>query len=158
MSRQDKRRIPFPPVLKLLVRGYLIILFVLLLEYFNLLNNVSLIIFTVTVISVAMMFGVGYLLVTYSRPVRASSMDIPNTVLFFVKGGIVLYFVSLLGYFRILPLQITSMLITIAAFVLMLVGVLSYLWEVVQRSRRLSRPKRVPRYRIRGQRHRGWQL
>jgi hypothetical protein len=143
-------------VLKLLVRGYIIILFVLMLEYFDLLNHTSLIIFTVTVVSLAMMFGVGYLLVTYSRPVRASSMDIPNTVLFFVKGGIVLYFVSLLGYFQILPIEITSILLTITSFVLLLVGVLSYLWEVVQRSRRLPRPRKVPRYRVRGQRYPGW--
>ncbi|KYK28604.1 MAG: hypothetical protein AYK23_00005 [Candidatus Proteinoplasmatales archaeon SG8-5] len=134
------------------------ILFVLMLEYFDLLNNTSLIIFMVTVISLAMVFGVGYLLITYSGPVRASSMDIPNTVLFFVKGGIVLYFISLLGYFHILPNQITSILLTVTAFILMMVGVLSYIWEVVQRSRRLPRPKRVPRYRVRVQRHRGWQL
>jgi hypothetical protein len=158
MTQEHKKRFPFPPVLKLLVRGYMIILFVLMLEYFDLLNHTSLIIFMVTVISLAMLFGVGYLLVTYSRPVRASSMDIPNTVLFFVKGGIVLYFISLLGYFHILPIQITSILLTVTSFVLMMVGVLSYIWEVVQRSRRLPRPKRVPRYRVRVQRYRGWQL
>lgn len=154
MTPPDKKKWPFPPVLKLLVRGYLIILFLLLLEFFGLITNVSLVILLTTVVSISMLFGVGHLLVTFSRPVRASSMDIPNTVLLFVKGGIILYFISLLGHFQILPREIVSILITLTAFVLMMVGVLSYLWEVIQRSRPLPKPKRAPRYRIKGRRYR----
>ena len=128
--------------------------FVLLLEFLGIIDNVSLIIFTVTVISLSMLFGVGYLLVTYSRPVRMSRFDIPNTVLFFVKGGLVLYFVSLLGHFRLLPLNITSLLITAIAIVLMIIGVVSYLHEVIQRSTPISR-KRPFRYRTKQQLYRG---
>lgn len=158
MSNEIKRKWPFPPVLKLLVRGYLIILFLLLVEFFGLITNVSLVIFMVTVVSTSMLFGVGHLLITFSRPVRSGNMDIPNTVLFFVKGGMVLYFVSLLGYFRILPIEIVSLLITLIAFVLMLVGVLSYLWEVVQRSRPLPKQKIVARYRVKPRKYRDLRL
>ncbi len=128
--------------------------FILLLEFLGIIDNVSLIIFTVTVISLSMLFGVGYLLVTYSRPVRMSRFDIPNTVLFFVKGGLVLYFVSLLGHFRLLPLNITSFLITAIAIVLMIIGVVSYLHEVIQRSTPVNR-KRPSGYRSRQQLYRG---
>lgn len=154
MSQDKKKKMPFPPVLKLLVRGYVIMGFVLLLEFLGIIDNVSLIIFTVTVISISMLFGVGYLLITYSKPVRMSSFDIPNTVLFFVKGGLVLYFVSLLGHFRLLPLNITSLLITAVAIVLMIIGVVSYLHEVVLRSIPIDR-KTTSRYKSRRQLYRG---
>ena len=62
MNPQHKKKWPFPPVLQLLVRGYLIILFLLLLEFFGLITNISLVIFMVTVVSLSMLFGVGYLL------------------------------------------------------------------------------------------------
>ena len=127
--------------------------FVVLMEFFGIIDNVSLIIFTVTIISFSMLFGVGYLLVTYSRPVRMSRFDIPNTVLFFVKSGLVLYFVSLLGHFRLLPLNITSFLITAIAIVLMIIGVVSYLHEVIQRSIPITR-KRTPGIRSRRQLYR----
>ena len=154
MSNDETKKFPFPPVFKLLVRGYIIIAFVLLLEFFGIINEVSFIIFIVTIVSISMLFGVGYLLVTYSKPVRASSLDIPNTVLLFVKGGLVIYFISLVSYFQILPKEITSLLITFTALVLMLIGVLSYLYEVIQRSRPF--PSRKPyNYRTKPQRHRG---
>jgi hypothetical protein len=135
MSKNQTKKFPFPPVFKLLVRGYIIIAFVLILEFFGIIDNVSFIIFMVTIVSISMMFGVSYLLVTYSKPVRSSSLDIPNTVLLFVKGGLVIYFISLVSYFQILPKEITSILITLTALILMLVGVLSYLYEIIQRSR-----------------------
>jgi hypothetical protein len=154
MSKVETKKFPFPPVFKLLVRGYIIIMFVLLLEFFGIINEVSFIIFIVTIVSISMMFGVGYLLVTYSKPVRASSLDIPNTVLLFVKGGLVMYFISLVSYFRILPIEITSLLITFTALVLTLIGVLSYLWEVIQRSRPF--PARKPyKLKTKPQRYRG---
>jgi hypothetical protein len=154
MSKNQVKKFPFPPVFKLLVRGYIIIGFVLLLEFFGIIDNVSFIIFMVTIVSISMMFGVGYLLVTYSKPVRSSSLDIPNTVLLFVKGGLVMYFISLVSYFRILPKEITSILITLTAIILMLVGVLSYLYEIIQRSRPF--PGRKPLdYGSKPQRNRG---
>ncbi len=140
VRREKVSKIKFPPVLKLLVRGYIIIGFLLTLEYFQIFTNIGIIIFLVTITSISMVFGVGYLLIIKSRPVRATKFDIPNTVLFFVKGILVIYFVSLLAEFDILPIQITSIIIFAMAGILMLVGVLSYVYEVMQRSRPL--PKR----------------
>lgn len=152
VTESKRKKLPFPPVLKLLVRGYVIIGFLLALEMFGVIKSVSLVIFMVTIISVSMVFGVGYLLMIHSRPVRTGNMDIPNTVLLFVKGGLVIYFVSLLGHFGILPIRITSLLITVTALIIMMIGVLSYLYEVVQRSRpvpvrRIRPTTRVRRYR-----------
>lgn len=140
MKPKKTQKIRFPPVLKLLVRGYIIIGFFLVLESLGIFTNIGVIIFLVTVTSIAMVFGVGFLLVMKSRPVRASNMDIPNTVLLFVKGILLIYFVSLLAEFNILPARITSVLIFIMASLLMLAGLLSYVYEVLQRSRPL--PKR----------------
>ena len=138
---EKNKRIKFPPVLKLLVRGYIIIGFLLMLEYFQIFTNVGIIIFLVTITSISMVFGVGYLLVARSRPVRATKFDIPNTVLFFVKGIMVIYFVSLLAEFGILPTQITSIIIFAMTGILMLIGVLSYVYEVLQRSRPLPKSR-----------------
>ena len=153
MTESTRKKLPFPPVLKLLVRGYVIIGFLLALEMFGIVKDISLIIFMVTIISVSMVFGIGYLLMIHSRSVRSGNMDIPNTVLLFVKGGLVMYFVSLLGYFGILPIQITSLLITVTALIIMMIGVLSYLYEVIQRSRPV--PVRRGRSRTRVRRYRG---
>ena len=142
-------KIKFPPVLKLLVRGYIIIGFLLVLEYFGIISNIGVIIFCITVISISMVFGIGYLLAMKSGPVRANSFDIPNTVLFFVKGSMIVYFVTLLGQFNILPTRITSVLILIIASVLVLVGVLSYVYEVLQRARPVPKRKRMIRRHVR---------
>ena len=141
-----KKKYMFPPVLKLLIRGYIIIGFLLAVEMLGIFTNIGILVFLITVTSISMVFGIGYLLVMRSRPVRATSSDIPNTVLFFVKGILVIYFVSLLAEFRILPIQITSIIIFVMAGILMLVGVLSYIYEVLQRSRPLPK-KRVIRKR-----------
>ena len=138
--KQENKKIKFPPVLKLLVRGYIIIGFILALEFFGIVSNIGVIIFCITVISISMVFGIGYLLAMRSGPVRVNDFDIHNTVLFFAKGSMIIYFVSLLGQFDILPTRITSMLILIMAGMLMLVGVLSYVYEVLQRARPV--PKR----------------
>jgi hypothetical protein len=137
---EKNKKMRFPPVVKLLVRGYIIIGFLLILESTGIFTNIGVIIFLVTITSISMVFGIGYLLVMRSRPVRASNMDIPNTVLLFVKGILMIYFVSLLTQFNILPARITSVLIFIMAGSLMIIGVLSYIFEVMQRSRPL--PKR----------------
>ena len=136
------KKIMFPPVFKLLVRGYIIIGFLLAVEMLGIFTNIGILVFLITITSISMVFGIGYLLVMRSRPVRATSFDIPNTVLFFVKGMLVIYFVSLLTEFNILPIQITTILIFAIACILMLIGVLSYIYEVLQRSRPL--PKRKP--------------
>ena len=149
MKSKKSKKMKFPPVLKLLVRGYIVIGFLLALELFEIFTNVGIIIFLVTITSISMVFGIGYLLVMRSRPVRAISFDIPNTVLFFVKGILVIYFVSLLAEFHILPIQITSIIILIMAGILMLVGVLSYVYEVLHRSRPLPKKRRVSRPRVR---------
>lgn len=141
VRREKSKIIKFPPVLKLLFRGYIVIGFLLALEFFEIFTNVGIIVFLVTITSISMVFGIGYLLVMRSRPVRAISFDIPNTVLFFVKGILIIYFVSLLAEFHILPIQITSIIIFIMAGILMLVGVLSYVYEVLQRSRPLPKRK-----------------
>jgi len=92
---------------------------------------------------------VGYLLAIHSGPVRKNTFDIPNTVLFFVKGSMVMYFVTLIGQFGLLPTQITSLLIFIMASIMVLVGVLSYVYEVLNRARPVPRRKRVVYARLR---------
>lgn len=142
MKSKKPRKIMFPPVLKLLVRGYIIIGFLLAVEMLGIYTNIGVLVFLITVTSISMVFGIGYLLVMRSRPVRATNLDIPNTVLFFVKGIISIYFVTLLAEFGILPSRITSALIFIIVGVLMLAGVIGYIYEVFERSRPL--PKRKP--------------
>ena len=138
-------KIKFPPVLKLLVRGYIIIGFILALEMFGVITNIGVIIFCITVISISMVFGIGYMLAMQSGPVRANSFNIPNTVLFFVKGSMIIYFVSLIAQFDILPVRITSILIFIIASVLVLIGVLSYVYEVLQRARPIPKKRKMVR-------------
>ena len=122
--------------------------FILAMEYLGIIRSASFIIFLVTVISVSMVFGVGYLLVK-SGPVRLCTHDIPGTALFFVKGIMVLYFVSLLTQFGMLPTEVTKAIMMAIAIVLALAGAFSYLWEVFERSRPLpvSRTVRRPRTR-----------
>ena len=132
------KKFPFPPVVKLLVRGYLIISFILAMEYFGIINDVALIIFLVTMVSISMIFGVGYLLVVKTGPVRHCSFDIPNLVLFFV---------SLLAEFAILPVGIVSLAMLMIAGILVSAGVVSYIFEVFERSRPI--PKRKPQSRPR---------
>ena len=143
MKIEKSSKLKFPPVLKLLVRGYIIIGFLLAIDMFGIFTNIGILVFLITVTSISMVFGIGYLLVMRSRPVRATSFDIPNTVLFFVKGMMIIYFVSLLAQFGILPFQITSILIFMIVSILMLVGVLSYVYEVLQRSRPLPKKRKV---------------
>ncbi len=126
-------KLKFPPVLKVLVRGYLIIMMLVALWYFDLIQNLGLIIFSITTVSISMIFGVGYLLINLTRPVRRGNCDIPNTALIFVKGAMVIYFISLLGTFDLLPLEITGLLMTGVAFALALFGTLSYILEVFER-------------------------
>lgn len=147
MKKPKTKKIFLPPVIKLLLRGYIIMAFILAIEYFKIITDIGLIIFLVTIISISMVFGVGYLLVMKSRPVRSVGFDIPNTVLFFVKGIMVLYFVSMLAQFTILPERITSLLMLVIAGILVLVGVASYIYEVLERSRPLPKAKIRPKTR-----------
>lgn len=147
MKPKKSSKMKFPPVMKLLVRGYIIIGFLLVVEMLGFFTNIGILVFLITITSISMVFGVGYLLIMKSRPVRASNMDIPNTVLLFVKGILMIYFISLLTQFNILPVRITSVLIFLMVSIIMLIGVLSYVYEVLQRSRPL--PKNMPRPRVR---------
>ena len=144
-----KLTIKFPPVLKVLVRGYIIMGFVLALEILNIFANVGVIIFLMFVLSITMMFGVGYLLAFHSGPVRKNSYNIPNTVLFFVKGSMILYFVTLIGQFGLLPIPVTSLLILMIAGLMVLIGTLSYVLEVIQRATPVPKRKRAIRPRAR---------
>ena len=143
--RHENKKMKFPPVVKLLVRGYIIIGFILMLEYFDIITNIGVIIFCITVISISMVFGIGYMLAMHSGPVRASKIDIPNTVLFFVKGSMIVYFVSLLAQFGLLPARIVSAIILILAGLMMFVGVLSYVYEVLQRARPMPKRRKIAR-------------
>jgi hypothetical protein len=62
-------RLKFPPVVKVLVRGYIVMALIFLLEHFGMINDVSIVIFLITIVSISMIFGVGYLLITFSKPV-----------------------------------------------------------------------------------------
>jgi len=148
MKPKRSRKLAFPPVIKLLARGYLIISFILLVEYFEIIRNVPFIIYLITVVSISMVFGVGYLLAVKNGPVRQCSYNIHNTALFFVKGIIVIYFVSLLAEFGFLPENITSAIMAVIAAVLILAGVFSYIYEVFERSRPVPGKAPAPRPRI----------
>lgn len=149
MKKKQMKKMPFPPVLKMLLRGYLIMSFILAMEWVGIITDIGMIIFLVSVVSITMVFGVGYLLVMRTRPIRSTNFDIPNTVLFFVKGIMVLFFVSMLAQFDILPDRITSILLLIIAGILALAGMLSYLYEVMERSRPLPKRRPVSRPKIR---------
>jgi hypothetical protein len=149
MKKHRTGKMPFPPALKLLLRGYIIIVFILLMAHFNIITHTSLLIFLITIVSISMVFGIGCMLVMSGRPVRASNFDIPNTVLFFVKGMLVLYFISLLAEFAILPARITSALMIGIAGILVFAGVASYLFEVLDRSRPVPHRKTRQRPRTR---------
>jgi hypothetical protein len=60
--------------------------------------------------------------------------------LIFVKGALVLYFVSLVGSFGFLPLEITGLLMTVVTSMLVIFGVVSYLFEVFERATPVRRP------------------
>ncbi|MBA3046460.1 MAG: hypothetical protein KKH41_02815 [Candidatus Thermoplasmatota archaeon] len=148
MNKTRTRKRAFPPVFKLLIRGYAIIAFILAMAYFNAITYIPLLIFLISTVSISMVFGMGYLLVMRTRPVRTSRFTIPNTVLFFVKGMMVLYFISMLAEFRILPDRITSYLILGLAGIMVLVGVGSYVLEVFERSRPIPKRKAVSRRKL----------
>jgi chromate transport protein ChrA len=136
MIRRNKRKgFTAPPVVKMLVRGYLIIIFILLVEHFGIIKNLGAIIFSVTIVSISMMFGISYLLMMHSRPVRKSVADIPTTILFFVIGSMMMYFVALASEFEFISKITASVLLTSTALVLVIIGVASYVYEVLQRSR-----------------------
>ena len=124
----------FPPVFKVLLRGYLVMAFIILIFMTGLLGSVSTVIFAVTIVSISMMFGIGYLLINPDKPVRKANCDIPNTVLVYVKGALILYFISLLGNFQVLSLEIIELLMTGVAFVLVIFGMVSYVLEVFERA------------------------
>jgi len=147
MRNRKTKMLPFPPALKLLLRGYLIMGFILLMAHYRIIPHVPFLIFLITVVSISMVFGVGYLLVTAGKPVRTSSFDVPNTTLFFVKGIMVLYFISLLGEFGILPRVMTALFMLGVAGILVLAGVASYVYEVLDRARPVRAVKCGPRTR-----------
>ncbi len=133
---------PYPSALKLLLRGYTIIGFIFLMAHFGIITYMPLVIFLITIVSISMVFGIGYMLVLSGKPVRSSNFDVPNTVLFFVKGMFVLYFESLLAEFGMLPDDIISMVMFGTAGILVLAGVASYIYEVMDRSRPVAMRKR----------------
>jgi len=145
MEKKPNQKMPFPPVLKLLFRGYIIMGFILAMEFFGIITDVGLIIYLVTMVSISMVFGVGYLLVMRTGPVRSTGFTVPNTVLFFVKGIMVLFFISMLAQFNILPDRITSILMLAIAGMLTLVGVMSYIYEVLERSRPVPKRRAIPK-------------
>ncbi len=143
MQKRTERKLAFPPAFKLLLRGYMVIAFIFLMARFEIITHIPFLIFLITIVSVSMVFGIGCMLVMTGKPVRASKFDIPGTVLFFVKGILVLYFVSLLAEFGLLPERITSLLMLGLAAIMVLAGVASYIFEVLDRSRPV--PARIVR-------------
>ena len=137
-ERRNRRKIPIPPALKLLVRGYMIIVFIFLLDFFGVLNHLGVIIFSITIMSISMMFGVSYLLMMSSRPVRKNPADIPVTLLFFAAGSLAMYFVSLAAEFGVIMEEFAAIALAAMAMVMVTVGVASYIFEVMHRSRPLA--------------------
>ncbi|MEW5936853.1 MAG: hypothetical protein AB1665_03420 [Candidatus Thermoplasmatota archaeon] len=126
------RRIP--PVFGLVLRGYIVIAALILMHHLRLLDPAALTIFLVTAVSIAMLFGVGYLLVAARRPIKKGGMDIPGVLIVYVCGSLVMYFVSLLADHGFLPLPLAALLLTGIALALALFGVGTYLLDVLAKS------------------------
>jgi hypothetical protein len=101
------------------------------------------------------MFGISYLLMMHSRPVRKSVADIPTTIMLFAMGSMVIYFIALASEFGFVSVITASILLTSTALVLVIIGVASYVYEVLQRSR--PPPARFkPSNAFRARQSRGW--
>lgn len=135
MKPKPRRRFPVPPVFKLLFRGYLIMGFMLAMHHIGAVTSAAFIGFLVMVVSISMVFGVGCLLLMESRPIRASSVSIPETALFFAKGALIMFFVSLLDDFGLVPVHVTSAVILLIAGAMAVAGAASYIYEVMERAR-----------------------
>lgn len=123
-----------PPVFGLVLKGYVVIAALMLMHGLHLLDSASLIIFLVTCVSIAMLFGVGYLLVAARRPIKKGGMDIPGVLIVYVCGSLVMYFVSLLANHCYIPLPLAAILLTGIALALALFGVTAYVFDVLAKS------------------------
>jgi hypothetical protein len=90
------RRKGIPPVFGLLARGYAVIASIFLLYELGFFPGRGLAIFLISMTSIAMIFGIGHLLVAARRPIRKAPMDVPSTIILYAGGAVVMYFVTLL--------------------------------------------------------------
>jgi len=128
-----------PPAVGMIAKGYLVIGIVMAMHAIGVLESVQFTILLASCASLAMLFGVSYLLVLARRPIRKSGMDIPGLVLLYVCGTILLYFVSLLGSSGILMPSLSALLITAIALALAVFGVGAYVVDVVGKAFPVSR-------------------
>jgi hypothetical protein len=135
-----------PPVFGLLGRGYAIMVSVVCLHVVGYLQSRPAAIFLVSMTSIAMMFGVGHLLVAAKRPLKKAPMDIPSIVMIYAGGGLVMYFVSLMAERGIILDSTAFLLLASCSVAVSIVGIGSYLVEIASNVRcSLSKaPRRKP--------------
>ncbi|MBI5001059.1 MAG: hypothetical protein HZB92_05975 [Euryarchaeota archaeon] len=143
-----RAKIKIPPAIGVIAKGYLVIGIVMSMHAFGILGSTQFTILLVSCASMAMLFGVSYLLVGARRPIRKSGMDVPGLVLLYICGTILLYFVSLLGSSGILMPSLSALLITAIALALAVFGVGAYVVDVVGKAFPVSR-RPVRRYHYR---------
>jgi hypothetical protein len=103
----------------------------------------SLAIFLVSMTSIAMMFGIGHLLVAAKRPLKKAPLDMPSMIILYVGGALVMYFVSLLADAGIIREPSALALLAGCSVALSLAGVGGYLIEIASNVRcTLSKPPR----------------
>ncbi|MFH0815212.1 MAG: hypothetical protein V1934_00105 [Methanobacteriota archaeon] len=135
-----------PPVVGLLVRGYAVVASIVALQVFGFLPDRSLAIFLVSMTSIAMVFGIGHLLVAAKRPLKKASLDMPSMIILYAGGGFVMYFVSLLAERGILRETPAFILLAACSLALSFAGIGGYISEIASNVKcTLERPpKRRP--------------
>ena len=121
-----------PPVVGLLAKGYAVVASVMALHIAGFLPDRSLAIFLVSMTSIAMVFGIGHLLVAAKRPLRRATLDIPSMIILYAGGGFVMYFVSLLAERGILGETSAFILLAACSLALSFAGVGGYIAEIAR--------------------------
>lgn len=119
-----------PPVFGLLARGYIIVASIIALHAAGCLPSRPLAIFLVSMTSIAMVFGIGHLLVAAKRPLRKTPLDMPAMIILYAGGGFVIYFVSLLAERGLLRESSAFVLLAGCSLALAFAGVGGYVLEI----------------------------
>ena len=119
-----------PPVVGLVARGYAVVASIMALHVAGFLQDRSLAIFLVSMTSIAMVFGIGHLLVAAKRPLKKATLDMPSMIILYAGGGFVMYFVSLLAERGILRETSAFILLAACSLALAFAGVGGYVAEI----------------------------
>ena len=132
-----------PPVVGLVARGYAVIASIIALHLAGFLPDIGLAIFLVSMTSIAMVFGIGHLLVAAKRPIKKAALDVPTMIILYAGGSFVMYFVSLLAERGILRETSAFILLAACSLALAFAGVGGYMVEIASNVKcSLERPPR----------------